>query len=144
MSESNEHRNMVLAMAETLRLRYPNAQIISDVQEQPDDPVPPIIQHYRPDIWIKNGDTTLIGEAKTGQDIESKRSLLQIKTFIQHAEKQNGYFILGAYGQAANSAKTVLRFIYQELQIEKCQFEVFDGLDYWMLKKEGIYSWHLI
>ncbi len=144
MSESNEHRNMVHAIVESLCKRYQNIRVISDMQEHPGDSVPHIIDNYRPDVFAHRGKAILICEAKTMKDIESKRSIQQITTFIQYLEKRQGHFILGSYGQGADRAKTVLRFKSQELQIKKCQLEVFDGLDYWALKSKGRYSWHLI
>ena len=144
MSESNEHREMVLLMAKTLQNRYIDIRVSSDMRNRQGNCIPHIINGYRPDIIAFHGKKTLIGEAKTSKDIKSNRSELQIKTFIKSVEQRESSFILGIYGQEANHAKTILRFISCELEIRRCQLEVFDGLDYWALSQDGEKSWHLI
>ena len=144
MSESSEHRIMVQTMTESLYGRYQNIQIVSDIQEHPGDSLPPIIKNHRPDIYAHYENVLLICEVKTKNDIDRKRSNLQIKTFIQYLEKRHGHFILASYGQAADRAKTALRFMSESLKIKKCQLEVFDGLDYWTFKANRESPWDLI
>ena len=150
MSESEEHRYLVNEMVESLYRRYQGISIVSDAQKHVGDSVPHVIDGHRPDIFARYGDVTIICEAKTmkdrkkGNDIESKRSTIQIATFIQYLDKRQGHFILGSHGQGADRAKTVLRFMSEQLPVKKCQLEVFDGLDYWILRPEEQYSWHLI
>ena len=144
MSESNEHREMVLLMVKALQNRYIDIKVSSDMQDRPEDYIPPIIGGYRPDIIAFYGQKTLIGEAKTSKDIKAKRSNMQIKAFIKSVQQRDSSFVLGIYGQEANHAKTILRFISCELGKRRCQLEVFDGLDYWVLSQNGRESWHLI
>ena len=146
MSESEEHRSLVYEMVESLHRRYQDIQVESDIQKYVGDSVPPIIDGYRPDIFAHRGEVTLICEAKTMNDIEyidkRNRSIAQVTTFIQYLDKRQGHFILGSYGH--DRAKTVLRFISEQWEVKKCKLEVFDGLDYWALRPEERYSWHLI
>lgn len=145
MSESNEHREMVLLMVKSLQERYIDISVSSDIQNHSgNNYVPPIINGHRPDIIAFHNQKILIGEAKTSKDLESKRSEVQIRAFIKSAEQKGSSFVLGVYGQSANHAKTILRFMSRELKVTKCQLEVFDGLDYWALSLNGEKPWHLI
>lgn len=146
MSESNEHRDLVLKMTEILQQRYPRFRLVSDIRlSLGGQDIPPIIDSRRPDIFAQRQEAVLIGEAKTFQDLETKRSEAQINAFIQHVEKHGGCFILGVYGDgAANRAKTILRFASKRFPLKQCQLEVFDGMDCWKFTPNGRRIWDLI
>ncbi len=146
MSESSEHRDLVMLMACELRTLYPNIVMTTDVQMKPGEPIPPVIDGHRPDIYAHYKDESfcLIGEAKTVCDLENKHTYSQITSFVQHLESRlSGCFILGISGEKADRAKTLLRFIHKKLGLLKTSLQVFDGCDYWTLdRKEGM-RWHL-
>lgn len=145
MPESDEHREMVLLMAKTLQKRYTDIRVSSDIQNHSgNNNVPHVIDGYRPDIIAFHNQRMLIGEAKTSRDITSKHSDLQIRTFIKSAEQRGSSFVLGIYGQGAAHAKTILKFMSRDLEITKCQLEVFDGLDYWTFSPDDEKPWRLI
>ena len=147
MSESNEHRNLVLTMADALQQRYPGLQIETDIQERPGDPVPQIIDGYRPDIYAyhKIENLSIICEAKTLGDLINNHTISQVKAFTRHlATKIRGQFLLGVYGQGADEAKTLLQQMYIWHPVDNCQLYVFDSLDYWELNVTGGVSWRLI
>ena len=145
MSESYEHREMVLAMERTLPRICPTAQSVADVSSYIGDcQLPPVIGNHRPDVFAHNREQIFIGEVKTFSDLETKRSTIQIRTFIQYVEENEGSFILGVHGQGANRAKTLLRFSSDNLRLNKCQLYVFDGLDYWFFSPDGERKWRLI
>jgi hypothetical protein len=61
------------------------------------DSRPPRIQGFVPDIYVVDVPTTftIIGEAKTGSDLQSERSRKQIAAFLEFvAYRANGMFIL--------------------------------------------------
>ncbi len=146
MSESNEHRGLVLLMAYQLQFQYPNILVETDLQMEPGESVPRIINGHRPDIYAYSKDKSfcIIGEAKTGTDLDNKHTHAQITSFTRHLEaKYQGIFVLGISGRKADRAKTLLRFLCKEQGLAKTSLRVFDGCDYWTLdKKEGV-QWHL-
>ncbi|MDA8008844.1 MAG: hypothetical protein MPK75_03890 [Alphaproteobacteria bacterium] len=145
MSESSEHRNLVKLIALDLQERYPNAVIKADLQMKPGDPVPRIVNNYRPDVYAhdKAENFCIIGEAKAS-GLGSKHTHAQITSFILHLEeKRSGVFILGAFGAKSNEAKTLLRFVRRELGLVNTSLQVFDGCDYWTLDSQGGKLWHL-
>lgn len=145
MSESHEHREMVLAMGRTLLQMHPNIQLVADVSSHMwNRQLPPMINNHRPDIFARNKEQVFIGEVKIFSDLETQRSLLQIRTFVQFAEKHKGNFILGVYGQGADQAKTLLRRFSDHLRLNRCQLHVFDGRDYWLFVPNARQKWRLI
>lgn len=146
MSESSEHRDLVMLMACQLQYQYPDIVMQIDMQIMPGDHVPRLINKHRPDIYAyrKDGSFYLIGEAKTAHDLDNKHTHSQLTSFTQYLEsKPSGCFVLAVSGEKADRAKTILRFIRQELNLSKIDLQVFDGCDCWALdNKEGV-QWHL-
>lgn len=146
MSQSEQHRNLVIRVVKVLEARYPLMSFIADVQQKPGDEVPPIINGFRPDVyaWKESDNSFVIAEAKTNDDLKNKRTDNQIKSFLNYLEqKRNGFFILSVTGCGANQAKTFLRFVRQVMHITRTTIAVFDGLDFWLLDSSDGVKWHL-
>ena len=146
MSESSEHRDLVVLMADGLRAKYPGAVIETDLQERPGDPVPPPIDGRRPDIYAhdKKKKLYVIGEAKTAADLDNKHTHAQIAAFVRYLEARGaGVFVLGVWGAKSDRAKTLLRFANIELELTTTRLQVFDGCDYWLLDPKGGIQWRL-
>lgn len=149
MSQSDAHREMVLATAHAIRQRHPNALIQTDLQESPGDPVPPIIGGYRPDIvgrWAPAYPDFFIGEAKTDSDMDSQHTLDQIAAFVGHLRTLRrgvGTFILTVDGCIADRARTVLQFACCQHVSSRLSVQLFDGLDFWGLDPVGVPQWRL-
>lgn len=145
MSESNKHRDLVILMAHELQAQYPDIVMETDLQIEPGEPVPRIINAHRPDIYAYNKESNfcMIGEAKI-TNLNHKHTYIQITSFVSYLEtKHQSIFILGVSGEKADEARTLLRFIHKELGLAKTNLQVFDGCDYWTLdRKEGM-RWHL-
>ena len=116
MSQSDTHRQLVLAAESAIRRRHPSIVISTDLQDNPGDPIPPLIGGYRQDV-IARGHTTcrhlIIAEAKTNGDIRTRHTLNQIDAFVDHLEAmpiETGAFFLAVNGQVADLARGVLRF----------------------------------
>ncbi|MCY3987300.1 MAG: hypothetical protein OXF94_01690, partial [Gammaproteobacteria bacterium] len=73
MSQSEEHRLLVLELSEALTARHPGIDTVLDVQATPGDAIPPIIGGHRPDLYsrLRNGGALIVGEAKTPRDIDN-------------------------------------------------------------------------
>ena len=148
MSQSDLHRNLVLRVAEEIKSRYPQIAVVVDVQKIPGDPVPPLIGGFRPDVYAETQTAcaiVVIAEAKTDNDINNRHTREQVSAFIRHLEeKPNGRFIFSVTDVGANRAKTVLRFMHQEMRTVGTELSVFDQLDLWSLDLESGVLWHLI
>ncbi len=137
---------MVMLMARQLQAQYHDILVETDLQTTPGQPVPPIIDGYRPDIYAYNGVNNfyLIGEAKTRTGLNLEHTYIQISSFACYLEaKHQGTFVLGICGEKADSAKTLLRFLRKKLSLTKTILRVFDGCDYWELDKTDGVQWHL-
>lgn len=146
MSESNEHRNLIISMSIHIALKFPGSIITTDIQDRPGDPIPDLIDGFRPDIYAENGDrkSYIVGEAKTAQDLENTHSNSQLCSFANYLEdKEIGTLLLGISGEKADRAKTLLRFLYRELNITHTKFQIFDGLDFWTLNGKDENQWLL-
>ena len=144
MSQSDEHRKLVTQVAEVVTHQFPHLQIIIDIQSHPGDPVPPMICGYRPDLYAANRDFIAIAEAKTTKDLKSQHTYNQVASFLSYLEqKKNGYFILSVTDCGADRAKTLLRFICQQVHVRFTSISVFDSYDLWSLELADGKSWLL-
>ena len=147
MSQSEQHRNLVIQVVKALEARCPLMSIIVDVQQKPGDEVPPLINGFRPDVYArkKSDNLLIIADAKTDNDFKYQHTNDQVESFIKHLEqRKNGYFILSATGyHGANRAKTLLRFVRQTMHVTDTALAVFDGCDFWLLDPSDGVTWHL-
>ena len=146
MSQSDAHRKLVIQVTRALESRYPRISFITDVQQIPGDEVPPLIDGFRPDVYGRKTSVNyiVIAEAKTDGDLDNKHTHNQIKSFIDYLErKENGFFVLSVTGYGANRAKTLLRFIRQDMDMMSTDITVFDGCDFWLPDPTGGTIWHL-
>lgn len=152
MSQSDAHSKLLYDVATALQARYPVTSVILDCPQQPGDPVPPIVFGHRPDVYVRTSDDgpILIGEAKTDGEFtryggfSSKGTLRQVTCFINYLEsKGQGLFALSVSGRRADRAKTVLRFLRQEICTVHTILAVYDGCDFWVLNSCGSVTWHL-
>ena len=149
MSQSNAHRQLVIATSLAILRRHPNTVIQADLQESPGDTVPPLIGGYRPDIIARSSGAqpnVIIAEAKTDRDIDKHHTLAQIGAFLDYLETVRpgfGTFILAVDGGAADLARTVLRFAGRERISPRLRVNLFDGLDFWALGQPGERQWRL-
>lgn len=149
MSESDAHRDLVMLVVARIESKYPGLSVVSDRQQLPGDPVPPLIGGFRPDVYatvtLADSVSIIIAEAKTNADIRTDHSERQVLAFIRHLEQnKSGRFILAATGWGADHAKTILRFIREANQISCTALMVFDGCDLWELDSQGKTIWRLI
>ncbi len=147
MSQSDKHRILVLEAVKALEARYPKISLVSDLQTTPGDPVPPVIDGFRPDVCgcTPSGSVSIIVEAKTDDDLDNNHTRNQIISFINYLEKnKDGLFILSVTGCRADLAKTLMRFVLLDMEITSTQTMVFDSLDFWCyMATNGDFQWHL-
>ena len=138
MSESEEHRTLVLNVKELLSALYPGESPIIDIQRAPGYPVPSKIGAFRPDVFIRSERAMVIAEAKTDKDLGRRHTYDQVASFITYLERSaGGLFVLSVTGRQADFAKTVLRFAYRDFTPSRTTLAVFDGYDMWSLLPDG-------
>ena len=149
MSQSNAHRQLVLATSRAIQRCNPNVTILTDLQEAPGDPVPPLIGGYRPDIIARSAgefSSVIVAEAKTDVDLSNGHTLAQIAAFVDYLDAmpfRAGIFVLAVNGRAADLGRDVLRFACRERVSPKLRVTLFDGLDFWELRPLGEPQWRL-
>lgn len=146
MSESDVHRSLVLRTAQAVRQKCTRiATLLTDVPTKPGDPVPPLVEGYRPDLYGIGRDNRMIilGEIETLTSMRSSHTIRQIRTFLSYLDRRplSGLLVLAAEGSGADRAKVLLTFLVAEYGIETTKILVYDGLDFWYL---GTVRWHLL
>src|SRR5262245_17438915 len=82
---------------------------------------PPVLDGFMPDVFAHDvpTTTTIIGEAKTGADLETARSRAQIRTFVEFLRwRQKSIFILAVPFGLVGAARTVIRAARHETSQE--------------------------
>lgn len=79
--------------------------------------LPPILGGYRPDIYYKETleEYCVIGEAKTGPDLDRHHSRLQISAFLEHCKLwERSIFLLAVPWNYERRGKNLSKFIRDE------------------------------
>lgn len=151
MSQSEQHRRLIITTVLAIEQRYPKMEIISDLIHNPgeSEPIPQPIGDYRPDIFAWSDRTSaqvVIAEAKTNHDIHRKHTCDQISAFIDYLDslrRYTGTFILSVNGQVAGQAGTMLNFNFRQRVTSRLDIKLFDGQDFWILGPPGETPWCL-
>lgn len=146
MSESDVHRSLVLRTAHAVRQKCTQiATLLTDAPTKPGDPVPPLVEGYRPDLYGTGRDNRMIvlGEIETLASMRSPHTIRQIGAFLRYLEGHSlrGLLVLAAEGRGADRAKVLLGFLVAEYAVETTSILVYDGLDFWHL---GTVRWRLL
>ena len=114
MPESAAHASLVQAVILYAEREFGDLADIA-VQEDAVRPLrgerPPILEGYVPDVFVTDVPTTmtLIGEAKTQQDLETFHSRRQISAFLSYLSKTpRGIFVLSVPLVAGATARRLL------------------------------------
>ena len=146
MSQSEEHRLLVLNVSQALVHRHPEILVYVDMQATPGAEVPPLIGGFRPDVYARLPETgsVIIAEAKSRNDIFNEHTEGQAQAFLSYLDRRaGGRFILCALGRGANQAKTLMRFLVRNRKPRSVRVQVFDGCDFWTLDSDSGVLWHL-
>ena len=90
---------------------------------------PPKLAGFMPDVYATDVPTTktLVGEAKTAADLETKHSRAQIAAFLEYvAHTPGGLFVLAVPVAVKPRARWVLRELGRPLGSDAPQIEVID------------------
>lgn len=117
MSESGLHRNLVQALADAIAgdpvwAKHPI--VYCDIQVGMCQDLPPIIGGNRPDVYARDLATSLsiIGEAKTPDDIDNRHTFAQLASFFHHLRHQPaGELWMGVPWMSAGTAFRVCKHV---------------------------------
>lgn len=133
MPESATHAGLVqavIAFAELELGMLANLAVRDDSVRPLRGERPPRIHGYVPDVFAINVPTTatLIGEAKTREDLETERSQNQISAFLRYlSETRNGIFVLGVPLTAVATARRLVAQLHAPFPRTQTRTIVIDG-----------------
>ena len=135
MPESAAHADLVQAIVRYAERRFgglANIAVLEDAVRPVRGERPPKIEGYVPDVFVTDvpTTTTLIGEAKSYQDVETDHSRQQIAAFLSYLSKTpNGIFVLSVPLAAGVTARRVLSQISRSFPAAGTETIVLDGPD---------------
>ena len=115
MPESITHMELVQKLFDYVRdvwMDGDGGQILLDDQEWPTSARPYTVNGHTPDLYARNHATGLlvIGEAKTPHDLETKRTAMQLRSFLSRcSEESHSVFILAVRWYMTASALNLIR-----------------------------------
>lgn len=115
MSESAQHQKLVkdiIAYVETLVGQESGCFIFSDAADGK-NLSPLTAEGFRPDVFFQYGDTLIIGEAKTSDDVGRNHSKAQYESYLKKCSLFNGkaYFIAAVHWTDKAQLHNILRKI---------------------------------
>lgn len=132
MPESARHARLVQAIAAHAEHRLGKVTDIlvrEDAVRPRRGERPPKLAGFTPDVYATDVPTTktLVGEAKTAADLETKHSRAQITAFLEYvAHTPGGLFVLAVPVAVKPRARWVLRELERPLGADAPQTEVID------------------
>ena len=148
MSQSDEHRDLVVRAARELGRRFPDCRTTVDVQGRPGDAVPLLIGNHRPDVTAHNayGSLQCVVEVKVSvRDLESQHTVRQITAFVRYLDSfPDSLFALAVPGALADRARSILALLAESSGPSGVALAVYDGLDLWRRAQRAGDQWHLV
>ena len=135
MPESARHARLVAAIvahAERRLGKFTDIMVREDAVRPRRGERPPNLAGFTPDVFATDVPTTmtLVGEAKTAADLETRHSRTQIAAFLEYlAHTPGGLFVLAVPVAFKPRARGVLRELGRPLGMNVPQTEVIDDSD---------------
>lgn len=134
MAESAEHIALVQLLEKWIcinLLNYDNGAIRIDSPNACGKATPPpVINQYRPDIYVDYKGVLIIGEAKTERDLDCSHSKRQFESYLMTCEMYEGksYLIVAVSNFVEASARNMLKSIRKRLNVMKTEHHVISPL----------------
>lgn len=117
--ESDKHRELIGQIGLWIRWKFPEAKdfIDDDSDGALGRPRPPSIAGYRPDAFVLGGAqrTTIVGEAKTANDLDSEHSRRQLEAYIAYLSTfSDGVLVVSTQWQARRTAMSLLKRLLRQ------------------------------
>lgn len=134
MAESSKHTALVQIIIEYIQQEYADKTalgIIHDLCSPLRAEKPNRIDGYVPDVYAFDAPltTTIIGEAKTADDLETEHSRRQITAFLSFlGQQKSGTFIIAVPWQVKKRAAALIGFLCQAAGAEGISTVTLDDL----------------
>ena len=115
MAESTQHLQLLRRIIEYVQLAYGefySLSVLHDLPTRVGGEKPPRVGGFSPDVYATDVPvtTTIIGEAKTAQDLETAHSRKQLTAFIAYLNSQpNGVLVVSVPWQSVGAAQRMLK-----------------------------------
>lgn len=135
MAESLQHMKLVKAILSYIAEEHREISYLAMLHDLPGlirGEKPPRIGGFAPDVYAMDAPhtVTIIGEAKTQQDLETEHSRKQIRAFIEFLkDKEKGIFVLAVPWQALPRARGIVNGITQNVVCRSTELVFLDGLE---------------
>ncbi|MFC1584004.1 hypothetical protein ACFL5V_00505 [Fibrobacterota bacterium] len=133
MPESLIHQELVLNIQKWVADTFFKGDLAHVITDLPDDLSkfrPPILFDYIPDIYAEDygGCGIIVGEAKTGSDLETQHTYRQIHAFLQWCSSQKkATFVLAVPWDLTRAAAWILNRIKNDVGANKVKTIILDG-----------------
>lgn len=120
MPESSCHANLVRALSTWIVSKYlkgDSGSLLVDALDSDSGKLPPKLEGYIPDAYARrvNLQGVIIGEAKPGRDLETRRSLEQIQAFLKVcARDEDSVLVLAVPWHAVRTAESICRYFKRQ------------------------------
>jgi hypothetical protein len=107
------------------------AYIMADLPERRAQQKPPSVNNFVPDVYVSPTSNTqlIIGEAKTGYDLDSRHTREQVKAFLRKcAELNDSVFVFAVPWDMVRLAKSIVRDLQTEVGAQEVDVVVLDKL----------------
>jgi type IV pilus biogenesis protein CpaD/CtpE len=127
--ESSQHIRLVEALVNYIEVRYKPLKsmiILSDLPKTVGGDRPPRVGGYAPDVYATDAPTTItvIGEAKTAEDLVTSHSRQQIEAFLDYLRYQkSGVFVLAVPFFSSATARIVVESAKRAAGVKSSEIE---------------------
>ena len=131
MSESRHHMGLVLRAARAISEAMSEIEDVDFKIDAPSVPDgrPPLIDGFRPDLYVRGGNIVVVGEAKPPWDVETPRSERQLKAFLRYVEQdQSRHMVMAVHWTTASAAQSILRSVSNNWPDVRSRVHILDGL----------------
>lgn len=92
MSESSQHQKLVsLIIEDVMKMVGEDYCCFVETDIADEHPIPQLTpEGFRPDVMYQYGNMMIIGEAKTGSDVEREHSIMQYESYMRKCSLFNG------------------------------------------------------
>ena len=137
MSESEQHNSLVIAIIKWIqnnKCEEENICLFMDSGLTPSGKRPKPINGHVPDVYAENlalKKWIIIGEAKTARDLDSKRSEIQIKAFLENCSLyEEAIFVLAVPWDTTRYARLLLKVFKKNMNLERVKTIVINELGF--------------
>lgn len=130
MPESNAHRDLVNRLVREVSSAMGGGTVVCRVDGILSlGNAPPVLNGHRPDVYAFGRHTSVIGEAKPPNDLESDRSRRQLDAFVSYvAENPSHHLVLAVHWETSVTAKAILRRLASQSNDLRTRLHVSDGV----------------